>query len=201
VRQFGLWRPFFLLGGILIILGGPRHPDGTMAEMLADPDWVPSHALMFAGFAALLVGLFFYRRSASFPDRTRRWVRWALFGTALQALEMAIHTAASVDLANLVAGRPTPVLTTHLALSVVAYPVFGLTSIGLIIAGARDRALGSLWIAWIGVVGALAWGLSAPLVILTDVGWAGILFPGIAVFALWLVLAAAWPLRARTPAS
>ena len=135
-----LWRLFFILSALFLVAGGPRHPGGTMAEMLAHPDWVPSHALMLAGFVSLLVGLILYQRSVVLPDRTRMWARYAVLGTALQVVEMAFHTAASIDQLNLVAGRATPVLTTHLWLSVVLYPIFGLTLVGLIVAGARDRA-------------------------------------------------------------
>ena len=190
-----LWRPLFLLAGILILMGGPRHPNGTMAEMLADPEWVPAHALMLASFIALLLGLVLYRRAFALPGRTSRWVRLAAVGTALQAVEMAVHTGAFVDYSNLVAGRPTPVLTTHLWLAVVAYPVFAVAIVGLILATARDRSLASPWVAWIGVLGTLAWGAAAPLAILTDLEWVGYLFPGVLGLAVWLALAAFWPLR------
>src|ERR1041385_6649289 len=109
---FGLWRLFFVLSALFILIGGPQHPQGTMAEMLASPSWVPAHSLMLAGFVALLVGLILYGRDASLPERTRKWVRIATIGTALQTVEMALHTAAAVDHANLVAGKATPVLTT-----------------------------------------------------------------------------------------
>ena len=189
---FAAWRPLFLLAGALIIAGGPMHPGGTMAEMLADPSWVPCHTLVLAGFLALLVGLALYPR-AVLPDRTRRWLRWATVGTALQTLEMAVHTAAVVDHANLVAGRATPVLTTHLVLAVICYPIFGITMAGLIVAGARDRVLASRWVAWLGVAGALAHGAAPPVVLGTGSEWARILFPCVMLLALWLVLAAVWP--------
>lgn len=187
------WRILFAMAGIAIIALGSRHPGGTMAEMLAHPDWVLSHVGMLVAFVCLLAGLLLYRRSVPLPDRTRGWVRLAVFGTALQAIEMAVHTAAVVDLDELIAGQATPVLTTHLALSVVAYPVFGVTIAGWILVGARDRVLGSRWIAWLGILGALGWGAATPLVVVLDVEWAGILFPMVILLAAWLVLAAAWP--------
>ena len=193
----GLWRLFFIVGAFFLLVGGPRHPGGTMAEMLAHPDWVPSHALTLVGFVSLLLGLIAYQRTVSLPDRTRTWVGFAVLGTALQAIEMAFHTAASVDQANLVAGRATPVLTTHLWLSVVIYPIFGLTLVGLIVAGVRDRVLGSVWIAWMGIVGAVAHASAAPLVVLLKAEWARILFPFLVLFALWALLAGLWPLPAE----
>jgi nitrate reductase NapE component len=175
-----------------------------MAEMLGHPDWVLSHVLMLAGFVALLLGLILYHRGAAVPDRTRKWVRFAMIGTALQSIEMVLHTVSVVDRANLVAGKATPVLTTHLWLAVVFYPIFAVTIVGLILAGMRDRSLGSPWIGWLGILGVVAHGAAAPLVILFEIEQARSLFPGVAVLALWLLLAALWPLRSwaqREPAA
>ncbi len=191
-----LWRLCFLLAGVLILAGGPLHPGGTMAEMLAHPDWVLSHALMTAAFVLLCAGLALYRRGVPVASRSERWSRLALYGTILQTVEMVLHTAAVVDQPNLVAGRATPVLTAHLWLAVVAYPVFGGTFIGFIVATSRDRVLGSRWIAWLGILGAACHGLAAPIVILFESELARVLFPMVMFLALWLFLAAVWPLRA-----
>lgn len=194
-----LWRFCFLVGGGLILAGGTLHPRAPgMAGMLADPDWVLSHALLTVGFVAIGLGLVLYRRAVAPPPRTDRWARIALYGTILQTIEMVLHTAAVVDHANLVAGRATPVLSTHMALAVLVNPVFGATFIGLILASARDRAIASPWIAWLGILGAAAHGAAAPLVIVFDLP-VGILFPMLMLLGLWLVLAAAWPLRAAAP--
>lgn len=199
--SFPRWRLFVLLGGLLICIGGPMHPGGSMAQMLAHPSWVPGHTLVTLGFAALLAGLVMLARAGTVPPSTRRWLRFAVVATALQTIEMVLHTAAAVDHGNLVAGRATPVLSTHLALAVAFYPLFGAAIIALILAGARDRALGSWWIAPLGVVGAAAHGAAAPLVVLLGDERFRILFPGIALFALWAVIAALWPARAPVSAA
>lgn len=195
ILGFSAWRPLFILSAVLILIGGPQHPQGTMEQMLAHPQWVPSHLFLLGGFVAMLVALVLFQRD-SLPDRTRRWARLAAIGAALESGEMAFHTAASVDHASLMAGHATPILTTHLWFSVVVYPVFGVMMIGLIITGMRDRVLGSPWIAWLGILGAAAHGLAAPLVVALDVPYARILFPFLMFLALWMVLAAAWPARA-----
>jgi hypothetical protein len=190
------WRGPVLLAGLLILAGAPRHPRGTMTEMLAHPDWLLAHTLVLAGFVVLAAGLAMLRGEGTHPARTAWWLRFAVVATALQAVEMAVHTAAVVDHASLEAGRATPVLSTHLAMSVVLYPLFGAAIVGFILAAARDRVAGSWWIAWLGVIGATAHGLAAPLVVLSGDTRFAILFPGIALLALWLVLAAVWPARA-----
>jgi len=166
-----------------------------MAEMLHDSKWIPAHALMLAGFVVLVIALRMYRRTIPASTRTQKWVRIALFCTAVQALEMALHTAATVDRDALVAGGATPVLTLHLPLSVVAYPLFALGMIGLIVSGAQERRLGSRWIAWLGIAGALGHGVAAPLTILFQVSWAPLLFPALMLLALWLLLAGFWPVH------
>lgn len=171
-----------------------------MAEMLANVDWVLSHTLLLAGYVALLVGLLLHRRTGP-PERTRCWAGLAMIGTTLQVIEAAFHTAAVVDHGNLLAGAPTPVLTVHLWLTVVLYPLFAVSVIGLIVAGARDRALGSPWIAWIGVAGLVAHGTAGPLVAGLGLTQFAFLFPLVMLFALWAVLAAVWPLPARRPAT
>ena len=192
--RFDWWRPLFIVAGALVLVGGPRHPGGTMVEMLGNPEWIPAHTMMLAGFLSLLLGLVAFSRDALTPTK-RRWARLAIAGTALQAVEMALHTAAVLDHANLMAGRATPILSTHLALAVVAYPVFAASIIGFIVASARERAMGSPWIAWIGVLGALGHGIAAPLAVLTGIPWARSLFPAVIGLAIWLILGALWPRR------
>lgn len=191
-----LWRVCFIVAALLMMAGGPQHPGGTMAEMLADPRWIPAHSLILAGIVTFLAGLLVYKQSTALPRATKRWLGLAIIGTVLQVIEMAMHTAAVVDHHHLVAGQATPVLSTHLWLAVFFYPIFGLTISGFIIAGMRDRVIGSPWIGWLGIAGVLAQGAAPPLVILLEIEGARILFALILLFAVWLILAALWPVRA-----
>lgn len=198
IRRFDWWRPAFLVAGALILAGGPRHPGGTMVEMLGDPDWTIAHVLMTSGFVALAAGLFTFGTDASLTAPARRARRWALLGSAVQIVEMVLHTLASVDHANLMAGRPTPILSTHLTLAIAAYPLFGAAMIVFIVVATRERAIGSPWIAWVGVLGALGHGLAAPLTVGNAFPWARRLFPLLILLAIWAILAALWPRRAST---
>jgi hypothetical protein len=100
----------------------------------------------------------------------------------------------------LVAGQSTPVLSTHLALAAIAYPVFAITVIGWILATSRDRVLASPWIAPLGIAGLVAHGAAAPLAVVLELEWARLLFPWVMLYAFWCVLAAAWPRSSRAPA-
>jgi hypothetical protein len=194
----GLWRAFLVLFGALMFAGGPMHPGGSMAEMLANPAWVPSHALQVGAFVALTVALILFSRQIPPTAATRRWVRLAALASTLQTVEMVFHTAAVVDHGNLVAGRATPVLTTHLWLTAILYPIFGLAIAVLIATAARERTLGSPWIAWIGILGALAHGAAGLLVAGFDMLEARWLFPLVTLLALWAIAAALWPSKPRT---
>lgn len=192
-----LWRRFLAVGGAIIFIAGPFHPAGTIAEMLGHPNWLPMHSAMLVGFILLLIGLIVLNRSAAHPPRTARWLKLAIAATALQCIETSIHTLAYFDHAHLAEGQATPILTTHLWMSVVLFPLVGAAMIGLIVAGVRDRTLGSRGIAWLGILGATAHGLSAPLVVGFGILEAAVLFPMLMALALWAVLAAVWPPRPR----
>lgn len=190
-------RLSLIVGGVLIFIGGPMHPGGTMAEMLADPVWFRAHALVTAGFCGLLAGLELLRRQGTLSRAVGRWLLLAVIATAAQAIDMAVHTMAYVDGPALVAGLPTPVLTTHLALTAVIYPIFGVLLAVFIVVAGHTRTLGSNWISWIGVLGCLGHGIAGPGTVLFDVPWARALFPTIVLVALWAILAGVWPGAAR----
>lgn len=193
--RFDMWRMWFLAGGVLIAVGGPKHPGGSMLEMLTHPSWFMAHALVLLGFGALLTGLLLFARSESNTPALRRWTTLAIAGTALMTLEMAVHTAAMVDAHHLAAGHATPVLSTHLLMSVLFYPAFGVTSALFMIAAARQRALGSPLFVWIGVIGTLANGIAPVLVLGFDWIEARILFRFVMGVSLWMVISALWPAR------
>ena len=95
---------------------------------------------------------------------------------------------------RLVAGLATPVLTTHLWMTAVVYPIFALTIIAFLIAAGRDRVLGSWWIAWLGIIGVTGHGIAGPLVVIWGIQTG--LFALIVLLAIWMILAACWPATA-----
>ncbi len=194
--RFDAWRVAFFAAGALILAGAPRHPRGTMVEMLAHHDWFMAHALMVAAYLALVIGLVMFVRVPGLSGNLRRWTQLAAAGAGLEALEMTVHMAASVDAANLAAGLSTPVLSTHLIMALLIYPVFGTVISVFMIKGMRERAVGSPWIVWPGLIAAVGHVLVMPLVYLLEIWWAPIMFPMIMGLGLWLVLAALWPSRA-----
>lgn len=200
--RIAAYRLAFAAAGPLLIFGALRHPRVPgMPAMLAHADWLLSHLLQLAGYLALLGGLMLYGRARGAEPGP--WLRLAVVGAALQTIEAAFHAAAVVDLDRLNAGHATPVLTTHLRLAVIFYPAFALSMAALIVTGARRRALGSWWIAPLGLLGVISHGAAAILVVALGMPL-GVLFAGIALFGLWLTLVAVLPGRStagarRTP--
>ncbi|HEX8452284.1 MAG TPA: hypothetical protein VF647_09325 [Longimicrobium sp.] len=189
------WRMLFLISGLMMVPGALTHPrGGGMPVMLADPGWISSHLLMLGGHVALVAGLL------ALGQRTS-WLRVGVVVAALQVVEAAFHAAAFVDAHHLQAGRPTPVLSTHMLLTPLVYPLFALGMIWVIVAAARAGALGSGWIAPLGVAGVAAHGAAAIVVGVLGHDELGPLFAGIALFGLWCVFASLWPVRARSSAA
>jgi hypothetical protein len=195
---FSPWRALFVAGGALVIAGGSMHPGGNMAQMLADPKWLPGHVMQALGFLTLCAGLALFRRDPALPRRTRWWAGAACVMMALDTLEMSVHSLAYVDAAAaptgaLVVGMSTPVLLTHLWMATIIGPISGFVLIALIWVGMRERSLGSPWIGWLGMLGAATHLAVMPLVFV--MGWVQfrILFPMIVFLALWFILAGVWP--------
>jgi len=202
------WRWTLAVSALLLLVGGPLHPKAdprrsfneSTALMLADSHWPVSHALMLCSYILLVFALVGMAARPGTPARARHILQIAQIGAGLSVLEMAFHLAAIVDRPALLAGGPTPVFTTHLRLAAVAYPVLGLSMAALAWEGASKRWLGAPAIAWVGVIGGVTHGVSAPIVVLTRDQHYSWLFMGAALLAAWMLLAAVWPAPIR-PAS
>jgi hypothetical protein len=144
-----IWRVLFAGGGLLYFIGAFNHPRGmTMADMMVDPAWIPSHAAVFIGLLAMTVGLVSFRRSRPISSTVQRWLSYTIVLAVLESIEMGLHTMAYLDAGSLPrtalhAGLSTPVLTVHLVFATLVYTPFAIALIGLIWTGQRERALGS----------------------------------------------------------
>ena len=194
-RPIERWRIALGVAGLLLIAGGPLHPDAhpeldffrSTALMLSDPGWVPSHALMLASFVVLLAGLIGLVRSGCLTGRSATVARVATIGGVVAVVEGVLHLAAVVDAAALQAGTPTPILDAHLALAVVAYPAIGLPLAVLAWLGGRSRMLTHPLLGALGALGAFLHGIAAPVVVTTRDQQFSFLFQGAILFAIWLV--------------
>lgn len=192
-----VWRVLLGLGGVTLAIGGPLHPRGDgMHAMLIDPNWFPSHAAQLVGYILIGLGVSRFRRVMPHTPAVQRWSGLAAVALVLQAFEMAVHLASKLDADKLGAGLATPILSTHLALATVIYPLFAIAMIGLVVTGARHRELGNPWMVWLGVLGLVGHGFAGLLVAGFGIEWATIGFPMAMFFAIWALMVSLMPSRA-----
>jgi hypothetical protein len=203
-------RAGFVLAGATLLSGGALHPAGeegagfqqNMASMLAGDTWVLSHALTLVSSLLLLGALIVGRREPAFRDAAGRILPVAIFGIAVWSVEALFHLLAVVDLEAYRTGGSTPVLSTHLALAVVGYPLGNFPLAVLALRLAPRWPLLARPVAWLGALGAVLFGVSAPLVVLSQNPGYSFLFPaGAMPLALWLLVAGLVALRPAALAS
>lgn len=191
--QSYLWRLLFIFGGILMLIGGPQHPGGTMLEMLQNPVWFKSHVYILAGFTAWTLALWLFRRNGSFTETTDKWLRFGIIVSAIQTVDYVFHTMAYVDAEALAAGGSTPILTIHMWMTAIIYPIYAFGMIGMIWAAQKNRVIGTTWIGWLGMLGAASHGIAGVFVAGFGVSELRILFPMLMLLALWHIIAGFMP--------
>jgi len=192
----GLWPWALAAGGVLFLIGGPLHPSSdsslpesqATAEFIGAATWVPSHALILLAAVGYLIGLFGLARSPMpLSTAARRSARVAAAGGVLLAVESIFHLGAFLDEDAALAGNATPILSTHLALSLVVYPIFTFAVAALAVLS-RD-ALTHPVVGIIGAIGAIAFGLAPALVGAAGIETLAVLFPiGGVIMALWFTV-------------
>lgn len=107
---------------------------------------------------------------------------------AIWVVELVPHLLAGSEHHALEAGESTPVLTTHLTLSVVTGPLLGLSTAALAVAVAGAARTVPAWLlAVVGVVGGLVFGAASPVVAITQNPASSVLFSAHALISVWLV--------------
>ncbi len=190
------WRLAIGFSGLLLFIAGPQHPRpdtstdfySSTATMLADQGWVPSHSLMLASFAFLLIGLLGLLRSGQLSGRLTTVTKVAVAGAVLAVVEMGFHLAAVADIDALRTSGPTPILNTHLALAVVAYPLLGLPVAVLAWLGGTSRVLTHPVFGAIGTAGGVLHAIAGPIVVISKDQHFSFLFQGAILLAIWLVV-------------
>ena len=165
----------------------------AVATELADPLWIPAHALSLAGMAVLLIGMIAFVRSHTTGDPAlrgltkgaRRAALWVTVALGLYVIQAIPHLMAFVDRDELLAGQTTPVLYAHYGLAVVAYPLVGFSVAAL--AWLSGRTLTHPVVNTVVAIVAVAFGVAPILYALTEIAVLELLFWGAAVVASWFV--------------
>lgn len=197
-RQAGnrVWPWAFAAGGVLFLIGGALHPDEdsslpeaeATADFIGAPTWIPAHTLILIGSLGFAIGLFALARSRMSLSTAAQRAAWvAAIGAALFFIESFFHLAAFADEDAALAGNATPLLSTHMAMALVVYPLFTFALAALAVLS-RDTLTHPV-IGILGAIGAVIFGLAPALAGLAGIEALGWMFPvgGIAL-ALWFTV-------------
>lgn len=179
------------VAGGLFAVGGLLHPKGDPVAQLADATWTPAHALLLAGVVVLAPALFSVVRSrgAGWPSAVRVAALVLCAAAVLGVVEMVPHLLAVGEAHAAAHGGPTPLLDTHMRISLFSNAAVGFGVAVLAVLAARSRALGGgPAVAVLAVLGGVAFGAAAPLLVATGVEAFAILFSGSVLIGLWLLV-------------
>jgi len=198
-RQAGsrVWPWAFAAGGVVFLIGGALHPDEdsslpeaeATAGLIGAPTWIPAHALLLIGSLGFAIGLFALARSRMSLSTAAQRAAWvAAIGAALLVIESFFHLAAFADEDAALAGNATPLLSTHMAMALVVYPLFTFALAALAVLS-RDTLTHPVF-GIMGAIGAVIFGLAPALAGLAGIEALGWMFPvgGIGL-ALWFTAA------------
>jgi hypothetical protein len=205
----GVRRPDRLVGGLLLlagvtfVAGGALHPaDGgegskvqQLHDMLVDPAWYPSHALMLvalAGFAAAVLVL--WVEGVADP-RMARLTGVVAVVAVLGVVGMTLHLFAATGADALADGQETWLYHLQTWNETVVDAVWALGMTALAVAGGLTRSLGNRVTAAVGLVGGLAFGLASATIAFTDL-FDG-LFPVGSLLGVWAVVTGVLVARRR----
>lgn len=182
------------VAGALLTAGGLLHPGGDPVVQLADPIWTPAHLLLLASFVVLAPALFAVVRSrgAGWPSAVRTAALVVCGAAALSVVEMVPHLLAGGEAHAAADGGPTPLLEMHQRIGLFSNLLLGLSIAVLAVLAARTRSLGGgRIVAVLAVVGGVAFGLAALLLVTTGNELFAILFAGSLPMGLWLLTSGA----------
>ena len=184
-------------GGVGFLLAGILHPTPSrdvtvfrdaMVSMLSHTMWPLAHwvALITGVVLAWAVGLLV---DAGWTERSvagRAGARLAIIATVFMTVQWAVEIAARGALDAYAKGEAAPLVDLIDAMQAVGWPAlalgFGLMAFG--VPGSAPR-----WVETLAIGGAAALGLAGVLAQALHVLWAGVLFMGGHLLALWMMWA------------
>ncbi len=165
-----------VVGGVAFFVGGVTHPSDSgrgnkveqLHEMLVDPSWYPSHAMLL-----LAMGLFavafnaMWRRGGSTPQ-VARLLKVVFVIACIATVSMAVHLFAAADAEALADGQHSLVSRVQTVNETVVDATWGLAIAALSLAGGVARRVGNRFTIAFGVVGGLAFALASATIAYTD---------------------------------
>ncbi|WP_432871954.1 hypothetical protein [Microbispora rosea] len=164
-----------VLGGITFVAGGATHPGDSgegdkvqqLHEMLVQPSWYPSHALLLLSMGLFTAGIFAISRRDL--GRSMAAATKVIAGIGVLAtVGMAAHLFAALEADSLAAGQPTTVSTMQTWNETIVDTLWALSIVVLAVAGGLTRTVGNRVTLALGLVGGLAYALASATIAFTD---------------------------------
>lgn len=194
-----------VLGGLAFFVGGALHPKdsssgGTKLEqlhdMLVDPLWYPSHAVLLAAVALITGGLVLIRRRGDLPGRMAPLMSVVVAISVLATVAMLIHLFAATEAGAIEHGHSTALIDFHTWNETIVNPLWGLAIATLAVAGGLTRTLGNRITLVLGLAGGLTFALATATIAFTDLF--DPLFPISSLLGVWAAAVGAIALLRRT---
>lgn len=182
-----------LLGGVAFDAGGPTHPSDSgsgskvsqLYEMLVDPKWYPSHALLLVAMACFAAAVILLLRDNALDAATTRVARVACVVAVVATVSMTLHLLAPLGADGLAGGDKTFVHYLMIFNETVG-ATWALAITALAVVGGLSGSLGNRLTLVVGLVGGLAFALASATIAFTD-RFDG-LFPVGSLLGIWAVL-------------
>jgi hypothetical protein len=182
------------LGGVAFIVGGISHPSGSgtgskteqLHEMLVDPAWYPSHAILLLGMACLAAGLSGLHGRPELPAALRRLLPIASVVAWVAVVGMAFHLAEGLNAGGIADGRMNTLARIQVVNETVIDTAWAFCIGAVAVIGGVTGRIGNPILGAMGLVGAAAFALASATIAWTDRFDA--FFPIGGLLGVWAVL-------------
>jgi hypothetical protein len=182
---------FLLLGGVAFFAGGATHPGDSgqgskvaqLHEMLVDPMWYPSHALLLTAMACFAAAILALRLWGGLNAAMATVTGVVSVIAVLATLGMTLHLFAATGAAGIADGDKTFLYHLQTWNETIVNPLWSLSIAVLAVAGGLTRTLGNPVTIALGLVGGLAFALATATIAFTD--RLDPLFPVASLLGIW----------------
>lgn len=182
---------FLILGGVAFFAGGASHPGDSgegdkvaqLHEMLVDPLWYPSHALLLLAMVAFAVAILRMRLRGGFEGVMAKVTRVVSVIAVVAVVGMTVHLLSALGAEGIEDGSKTFAYQLQALNETLVDASWGLGITALAVAGGLTRTLGNPVTLVLGLIGGLAFTLASGTIAYTD-RFDG-LFPVASLIGVW----------------
>jgi hypothetical protein len=182
-----------MLGGVAFLAGGATHPGDTgtgskvfqLHEMLTDPMWYPSHALLLTAMTCFAAAILALRLRGGLDAATAKVIGVVSVIAVVAPLGMTLHLLAATAAEGISHGDKTVMYHLQTWNETIVDPLWALGLAAVAVAGGLTHSLGNRVTLVLGLAGGLAFALASATIAFTDLF--DTLFPVGALLGIWAV--------------